>query len=168
MIVAVDVDYRDASVVAAAVGFDAWTDADSALEVVVASDAPPAAYEPGAFYRRELPHLHAVLALVPSPRAIVVDGYVWLAGDAASERPRPGLGAHLYRALGEAVPVIGVAKTAFHGATAIEVVRGASARPLYVTAAGIEPHVAAEAVRAMHGEHRIPTLLKRVDQIARA
>ncbi|NVB81009.1 MAG: endonuclease V [Kofleriaceae bacterium] len=169
MIVAVDVDYRDASVVAAAVGFDAWTDADSAIEVIVTSDAPPAAYEPGAFYRRELPHVHAVLSLlVPPLGAIVVDGYVWLAGDAASESPRPGLGAHLYRALGEAVPVIGVAKTAFAGATAIEVVRGASAKPLYVTSAGIEPQVAAEAVRTMHGEHRIPTLLKRVDQLARA
>lgn len=169
MIVALDVDYRDASVVAAAVGFDAWTDEVAAIEIVVTSDAAPAPYRPGEFYRRELPHLQAALALLAPPLdAIVVDGYVWLAGDASSESPRAGLGAHLFRALGETVPVIGVAKTSFHGATAVDVVRGASARPVHVTAAGIDVQLAAARVHAMHGEHRIPTLLKRVDQLSRA
>jgi deoxyribonuclease V len=171
VIVAVDVDYRTTMVVASAIGFDAWTDEHAAVEVVVTSDAPPAAYEPGQFYRRELPHVRSALALlVPPIEAILVDGYVWLAGDAASTTPppRPGLGAHLYRALGEMIPVIGVAKTSFAGATAVEVVRGTSARPLYVTAVGIDPQVAAEHVRSTHGEYRIPTLLKRTDQLARA
>lgn len=177
MIVAVDVDYRDdprvkdprasadsakGAVVAACVGWADWPDAQTELEVVVRSDAPPAPYEPGRFYLRELPHLQSVLALVPSPVAIVVDGYAWLAPD------RPGLGAHLYDALGGAIPVIGVAKNPFVGAAAIEVLRGTSLRPLYVTAIGIDATVAADGVRAMHGAHRIPTLLGRVDQLARA
>lgn len=162
MIVAVDVDYRDTQVVAAAVGFAGWTDDRTALEVVVTSDAPPAPYEPGRFYRRELPHLRSALALlVPPLTAVIVDGYVWLGAE-------PGLGAHLFTALGQTVPVIGVAKTKFTGALAIEVIRGASARPLYVTAAGIDATRAAQHVLEMHGEHRIPTLLKRVDQLARA
>src|SRR5262245_10181018 len=94
VIVCLDVDYRADSVVAAAVGFAAWTDAAPALELVVKSDGAPAEYEPGQFYRRELPHLLAVLALVvPPPELIVVDGYVWLAPN------RPGLGAHLYDAV---------------------------------------------------------------------
>lgn len=161
MIVAVDVDYRASEVVAAAVGFATWTDERAAIEIVVTSDAPPAPYVPGQFYLRELPHVRAVLALlVPPLTAIVVDGYVWL-GD------QRGLGAHLHDALERGVPVIGVAKTQFAGATAVEVIRGASARPLYVTAAGIDATEAATHVRAMHGEHRVPTLLRRVDQLAR-
>ncbi len=161
MIVCVDVDYRGTEVVAAAVGSAAWTDARAAVEIVVTSDAPPVAYEPGRFYRRELPHLRSVLALVGSPiDAIIVDGYVWLG-------PEMGLGAHLFDALGHATPVIGVAKTMFAGTAAAEVSRGGSARPLYVTAAGIDESVAAAHVSAMHGEHRVPTLLRRVDQLAR-
>jgi deoxyribonuclease V len=162
VIVAVDVDYREAQVVAAAVGFESWTANESVIEVIVTTDAPPAPYEPGKFYLRELPHIRAALALIAQPvTAIIVDGYVWLGKS-------PGLGAHLYDALGQTTPVIGVAKTQFASATAIEVVRGASARPLYVTAAGIDAKMASDHVLAMHGEHRIPTLLRRVDQLARA
>jgi deoxyribonuclease V len=162
VIVALDVDYRAAEVVAAAVGFDHWTAHEAMIEVIVTTDAPPAAYESGKFYLRELPHIRAVLALIVQPvTTIIVDGYVWLGAN-------PGLGAHLYDALGQTTPVIGVAKTQFASATAIEVVRGASTRPLYVTAAGIDARMASEHVLAMHGEHRIPTLLRRVDQLARA
>lgn len=162
MIVAVDVDYRSDAVVAAAVGFAEWTDAHALVEVSVTSDAPPAEYEPGQFYLRELPHVHAVLAgLDARPHVIVVDGFVWLGPD------RRGLGAHLHQALGEAIAVVGVAKNPFTGAQAIEVVRGSSAKPLFVTAAGIDAREAAEHVRHMHGEHRIPTLLRRVDQLCR-
>lgn len=163
MIVCVDVDYREAEVVAAAVGFTRWTDEHAIAEVVVTSDAPPAPYEPGRFYRRELPHLVGVLALLPPPLdAVIVDGYVWLGAG------NPGLGAHLHAALGGATAVIGVAKTAYAGADALEVVRGTSTRPLYVTAVGVDANEAAEHVRTMHGEHRIPTLLRRVDQLCRA
>ncbi len=163
MIVAVDVDYRDDAVVAACVGFTAWTDEHTLLEIVVRSDAPPAPYEPGRFYLRELPHLRSVLALlVPPFDAIIVDGYAWLGPD------RPGLGAHLYEALGGTTPVIGIAKTSFAGAAAIAVARGTSARPLHVTAIGTDANASAEALRAMHGAHRIPTLLGRVDHLARS
>lgn len=64
-------------------------------------------------------------------------------------------------------PVIGVAKTRFAGADAIEVVRGDSARPLYVTAVGIDAAHAARCVTGMAGEFRIPALLQRVDALAR-
>jgi deoxyribonuclease V len=163
VIVAVDVDYRDTAVVAACVGFIAWADEHPLLEVVVRSDAPPVPYEPGRFAMRELPHIRSVIALlVPPLDAIIVDGYAWLGTD------RPGLGAHLYDALGGTTPVIGIAKTSFAGATAIDVVRGTSARPLYVTAVGTDPRAAADGLRAMHGAHRIPTLLGRVDHLARS
>jgi deoxyribonuclease V len=63
--------------------------------------------------------------------------------------------------------VIGVAKSRFEGSSGIAVFRGRSIRPLYVTAAGVEMEKASEKIRMMHGAHRIPTLLKRVDLLAR-
>lgn len=92
-------------------------------------------------------------------RAVIVDGYAWLGAE------RMGLGAHLHAAIG--TPVIGVAKTRFASASAIEVLHGDSASPLFVTAAGCDPAEAAANVRAMDGAFRLPTLLRRVDHLAR-
>ncbi len=64
--------------------------------------------------------------------------------------------------------MIGVAKSAFRTAThAIPVLRGTSARPLYVTAAGMPRTEAASLVRNMAGRHRIPDALRRADTLAR-
>ena len=163
MLACVDVDYRDEGAVAACVLFRDWADEAPAAERVerVARVEP---YEPGQFYRRELPCLLAVLGPVAEGlEAVVIDGYVWL-----RDEDMPGLGGHLYEALGRAVPVVGVAKTRFRSAeVARPVLRGGSGRPLYVTAAGVSADEAARHVRDMHGPHRIPTLLKRVDQLCR-
>jgi deoxyribonuclease V len=121
-----------------------------------------APYRPGGFFERELPALLLVLADVGDLDLVVIDGYVDL--DPAG---RPGLGAHLHKAIG--VPVIGVAKSAFRTAThAIPVRRGAATNPLYVTAAGIAVARAAELVATMAGPHRLPDALRRVDRLARA
>jgi deoxyribonuclease V len=68
------------------------------------------------------------------------------------------------------VPVIGVAKTAFRAAIhAVPVVRGdTAARPLYVTAAGMSRHQAADLVRHMAGRYRLPDALRRADALALA
>lgn len=158
MICCVDVDYQPDRVTTACVGFAAWTDAVAAIEVVVRSSGAAAPYQPGAFYQRELPYLVAALARMPALDVILVDAYVWLGAD------HPGLGWHLHAAL--AVAVVGVAKTRFASADAIEIVRG-STRPLHVTAIGLDATVAAAHVRAMHGEFRIPTLIKLADTLAR-
>jgi deoxyribonuclease V len=122
--------------------------------------AEVAEYEPGAFYRRELPCLRAMLSIGPHADVVVVDGYVWLEGGAA------GLGAHLHAAIGGIV--IGVAKSRFAGAAcAVPVCRGASRLPLYVTAAGASAADAAAWVAGMHGPYRVPTLLRRADALAR-
>lgn len=157
----VDVDYRDACAVAACVVFDAWGDAAPAYERRIVSASAPAAYEPGAFYKRELPYLLAVLEGLDTIDLVVVDGYVWLDGG------RPGLGAHLYEALGRRVAVVGVAKTAFRGATATAIHRGTSKHPLHVGAVGIESALAATGIAGMFGPHRMPTLLTRVDMLSR-
>jgi deoxyribonuclease V len=48
-----------------------------------------------------------------------------------------------------------------------EVTRGHSLSPLYVSAAGMHLSDAMHHIQEMHGEFRIPTLLKRVDQLSR-
>ena len=40
-------------------------------------------------------------------------------------------------------------------------------KALFVTAVGVDANEAADLVREMHGDHRIPTLLKRVDALCR-
>jgi deoxyribonuclease V len=119
-------------------------------------------YRPGEFYLRELPPLRAVLDGVSGLGLLVVDGYADL-----DPGGRPGLGAHAHAEFG--IPVIGVAKSWFRTAThAVPVVRGSSARPLFVTAAGMPAADAADLVRRMAGRYRLPDALRRADLLARA
>ncbi|HWO43176.1 MAG TPA: endonuclease V [Candidatus Eisenbacteria bacterium] len=163
MIACTDVHYGENRAVAACLLFRDWRD-DRPCHEVTRDLECPAAYKPGRFYRRELPALLSVLATLPKmPGAILIDGYVWL-----GDESHAGLGAYLYEALGKTTPVIGVAKTLFREGPAVRVIqRGTSARPLYVTAAGIDVHEAAGRVVELHGSFRIPTLLKRVDRLCR-
>jgi len=164
MIAALDVCYRAVSALAACVLFEEWTsDAPQAEFQELIEKVQP--YESGSFYLRELPCLLKVLShLKVRIEAVIVDGYVWLGPE-----NRPGLGARLYEALDRKTPVIGVAKSPFRGAANAErVLRGKSARPLYVTSTGLDPAEAARNIASMHGSHRIPTLLKRVDRLCRA
>jgi deoxyribonuclease V len=159
--VAADVHYlpcggaRAAAVVAADPAFSRL----AGDRIAVVADVAP--YQPGQFYLRELPPLRAVLGGVIGLSLLVVDGYADLDPDG-----RPGLGA---RACGEfGVPVIGVAKTPFRTAThAIAVLRGTSARPLYVTAATMPRADAASLVWQMTGRHRLPDALRRAGTLAR-
>ncbi|MET4731138.1 deoxyribonuclease V [Lysobacter enzymogenes] len=163
MILATDVHYFGASARAAGVLFADWSDPHAAATLTVDIDQV-ADYEPGAFYRRELPCLAALLArLDAAPDCIVVDGHAWLDGAG-----QPGLGAHLWESLQRRSAVVGVAKTRFVDTPAhAEVLRGGGTRPLYVTAAGLDPAAARAAVARMAGAHRLPDLLKQADRLAR-
>jgi deoxyribonuclease V len=164
MFLATDVHYDDPHDRARAAGvlFAAWEDAAPTAEIVRIHHGL-APYRPGRFYERELPSLLPLIEEAITSHgvtSVIIDGYVDLG-------ERPGLGRHLFEALGGALDVIGVAKTRFAGAQAIEVLRGGSKHPLFVTAAGVDATIAAEGVRRMIGPHRIPSLLKRADQLAR-
>jgi len=118
-------------------------------------------YRPGEFYLRELPPIRTVCRHAGPFALIVVDGYVDL-----DPQGRPGLGAHVHAEFG--APVIGVAKTAYRTAThAAQIRRGQSARPLYITAAGLTIADAAGLVENMAGPFRIPDALRTVDRLAR-
>jgi deoxyribonuclease V len=76
---------------------------------------------------------------------LVVDGYADL-----DPGGRLGLGAHAHAEFG--IPVVGVAKSRFRTAThAVPVVRGSSARPLFLTAAGMPRADGADLARRMAG-----------------
>lgn len=158
----VDVHYaveaRAACIVAAT-----WTDSVAIDETAVSVENVQA-YTSGRFFERELPCVVAALDAVHTDfEVIVVDGYVFLDADGS-----PGLGAHLHSHYRGEHPVVGVAKTPYRGsAFATPVTRGTSLRPLYVTAIGVDVDEAAAHVAAMHGDHRIPTLLRRVDRLSR-
>ena len=161
MIAAFDVYYlENGCVSAAAVLFSDYRDAEP--WAVYTQFLPGAAdYIPGEFYRRELPSILTLLEQINEILdEMVVDGYVML-GD------RPGLGRHLFNSFDGKIPVVGVAKSKFEGAGGTEVFRGGSRHPLYVTSVGVNLEKASERIRTMHGAHRIPTLLKRVDVLAR-
>lgn len=165
MLLAFDTHYSDSQAKTVCLAFEHWQDEHYA-QVYSNISTDIAAYEPGAFYKRELPCILRLLAKLPytSPEAIIIDGFVFLDDDQL-----PGLGAHLYHHLDSKTPVIGVAKTNFAtiGKLKRAVYRGKSKNPLYITAIGLDVDEAAASIAAMHGENRIPTLLKQLDQLTR-
>ena len=163
MLLAFDAHYTDTTTRLAAAVFHDWADPEAA-EIRVWTGGPAAPYQPGEFYKRELPLLLSALAEfdLETVAAVIIDGYVYLDAEG-----RPGLGGHLYRALDERVPVVGVAKSYFRDTNAEPVLRGASGKPLYVTALGIPAETAADFVRSMTGSFRMPDVLGEVDRASK-
>ena len=158
-----DVDYRDGFAIAAGILFDDWSSEQTLLETCVKVDKIEE-YESGKFYKRELPCLLKLIqSLDTLPDIFLVDSFVYL-----DDRMKPGLGAYLYNEFNGKIPVIGVAKTNFKECSnKIELLRGESKSPLFISSAGIDLEKAAEFVSQMHGEFRNPTLLKKVDRLCR-
>lgn len=162
MIIAVDVYYEENRAKSVGVIFQRWEDSKP-LEVITSYTETPHEYETGFFYKRELPCIQELLKLtdINQIHTLVVDGYVYL-----DNEQKPGLGHYVYtNYLGE-IPVIGVAKNAFHNNEALvrKIYRGSSSKPLYITAVGMELEIAAEHIQSMYGEYRFPHLLKLLDK----
>lgn len=161
MIAAFDVKYfDDGSALSAAVVFNGFEDTEP-LSHYTKRIEKVEEYVPGAFYKRELPCIISLLGDIREKiDVIIVDGYVTLGNE-------PGLGAHLKEAIDDKIAVIGAAKSYFEGSNAIKVYRGKSKNPLYVSSAGIGSEEAARLISGMHGENRIPTLLKAADRLTK-
>lgn len=159
---ALDAFYDGGHASAACVVFESWSDGEAvATHRVVVPGVRP--YRPGRFFERELTPLLAVLEESRGQFShIIIDGYVHL------KDGRMKLGAHLHEALPHPVAIIGVAKNPLSMADGFEaVLRGRSAKPLFVSAVGWRLEDAANTITAMHGPFRIPTLLRLADRIAR-
>ena len=163
MILVVDVQYTGNSALTGGILFESWQSADISQKLL-SEDHGIEDYEPGKFYKRELPCILNLLEKHQlSPELIIIDGYVFLDG-----KKEAGLGKYLYDALDGSIPIIGVAKKPFKDISdEYQVYRGKSEKPLYVTCVGIPISEAKERIKSMHGKHRIPTLLKNADQLCR-
>lgn len=163
-IAVLDVAYTAHGAGVACVVAEDWSSPVALSEQAAFMPGTPTSYQPGRFYLRELPLLtRAIALLAPSPRTLLIDAYVWL-----DREGTPGLGARLYEAIGRRMAVVGIAKTPLAGDDwSAKVLRGAGSRPLRVTAAGLALDEAAAAVERMDGAHRLPTLVKRADTLAR-
>lgn len=163
MKLAVDVHFGAEEALAVAVAFDDWGAPEASRSYTTRIPAVEKARR-GAADLRALPCLLQLLrehAL--APELIVIAGFVDLDTDES-----PGLGRHLFQALGGRIPVIGVSKAALPGLPAqFEVFREDEAPPLIVTCVGIDLGAAKARLRAMHGRRRVPTLLKLAARIAK-
>lgn len=140
-------------------------DASESLEERVVKVRKIASTDPDRPFEPVVALLRAALDAVESDvQVAVVRGYVWLDGT-----KQPGVGAHLYQALGESVSVMGVAKERCDEGQpdALEVARGGRSSPLFVTSAGFPPPVVGKLVKAMHGRGRIPWALARAAALSR-
>jgi deoxyribonuclease V len=164
LILATDVHYQGEVGYCAAVIFEEWHSQSFSKDLVVKTEGVQP-YRPGEFFKRELPCITAMLGSIDfGLSCIVVDGYVFLDG-----KSRPGLGKYLYDSLDCAVPIIGVAKSAFDGlCDDFAVLRGQSKRPLYVTSIGCSLDYAKNSIISMSGDFRIPSMLKHADQLCRS
>ena len=160
---ALDVSYRGDLAIASCVVFKEWQDSEP-LDSIRAVTWNPPAYQPGRFYRRELPCLLEVLEKADMALdALVIDGYVHLKAEVGL-----GLGAYLRNSLDNSPVVVGVAKNPLKIADRfVPVYRGKSEKPLFVSAAGCDLEEAANSIARMHGRFRIPTLLTIADRFAR-
>lgn len=133
-------------------------------------------YIPGEFYKRELPGIIKILEKLQKERPdiweqlfiIITDSFVTLK---TIDNEWDGLGAHLKKYLNSIgntkIVVYGVAKSSFGLCDFIstKVFRGQSKNPLYVqTTSGVGGDFI---IKHMHGEYRIPTMLKLVDSLSR-
>ena len=164
MIIATDIHYKETYAKAVCVAFD-WEDT-APEKIYTATIAEVEPYVPGEFYKRELPCILKVLEQVDlkSIEAIIVDGHVFV-----HNNKKYGLGAYLWEALNKKVPIIGVAKKSFIDTEEVStpILRGLSEKPLYVSCIGIAKEVVLEKINLLHGEHRMPTILKLLDVVTK-
>jgi exodeoxyribonuclease-5/deoxyribonuclease V len=161
LILAFDTYYFDNQAKTVCLGFETWN-ATKASTIYSETLEGVADYVPGQFYKRELPCILSLLKQLDTNdiESIVIDGYVYL-----DDERTPGLGGHLYSALHQKVPVIGVAKSNFATLNKLKLplLRGNSANPLYISSVGIDLQMAGQYIAEMAGPYRNPTLLKALD-----
>ncbi|AXT54627.1 endonuclease V [Aquimarina sp. AD1] len=161
MIIAFDTYYYDNKAKTIGVSFNKWEN-NTPIEIYSEIIEGVAEYEPGSFYKREMPCILSLLKKINLDQIdfIIVDGYVILDDDG-----KYGLGGHLYQNLNEKIPIIGVAKSGYDSnkLNSRALLRGESKKPLYISAVGIELDLAFEYIKSMHGNYRMPTLLQIMD-----
>ncbi|MBT2619717.1 endonuclease V [Chryseobacterium sp. ISL-6] len=165
MIYAFDTYYYEEYANTICLAFKDWEDAEETIiysgKTNITSD-----YESGAFYKRELPCILSLLLQIDLKEGdiLLVDGYVTL-----NDEGKIGLGGYLHQTLEEKYPVVGIAKNEFStpDSQRRKIYRGESKTPLFLTSKGMDVDLLKTKIEQMHGSYRIPTLLKKLDQLTR-
>ncbi|AZA54793.1 endonuclease V [Chryseobacterium sp. G0201] len=165
MIYAFDTYYYDDYANTICIAFEDWT-SEKETEIFSEKTEITSDYESGAFYKRELPCILSLLNKIELKEGdiIIVDGYVTLDDDG-----KIGLGGYLYDALEQKYPIIGIAKNGFTTPDSQRraIYRGESKTPLFLTVKGSDVDKMKLNIEKMYGSYRIPTLLKKLDQLTR-
>ncbi len=164
MIFAIDIHYREPNAKAVGVLFN-WQDSKP-QDILIKYIDEVNPYIPGEFYKRELPCILEVLELadLKTIKLIIVDSHVYI-----NDSYKYGLGGYLWEALNKQIPVIGIAKSSFKDAKIVskELYRGNSKKPLFLSSIGINIDEAFDEVKKLHGNFRMPTILKKLDSITK-
>lgn len=154
--------------------FNNWKDTEPLETIVIKkSNTEIFPYISGKFYQRELPPIENLIEELKEKLfdidTFIIDGYVKLKG--YDGKIWNGLGAELYKKLSnygvKNHSVIGVAKSKFGLCSDIcsLLYRGESTSPLWISSLGlINTEKASEYISSMHGDFKIPELLKRLDK----
>ena len=171
MIIAFDTYYYNGYSYTVGGVFESWASSDVSYYVTSKRMCIDAEYKSGELYKRELPSIMQCLSMVNLDNidTIIVDGYVWLSED--GKELTKGLGARLDDSLqhlrNATKNIVGIAKNPYHVKipNCFEIKHGLeSDKPLYVTCSNPDyaEHYSV-LVSRMHGDYRIPTILKLVD-----
>lgn len=171
MIIAFDTYYYEGYSYTVGGVFESWSSSEVSYYVTSKRQCIDAEYKSGELYKRELPCIMQCLSMVNLDNidTIIVDGFVWLSED--GKELTKGLGARLNDAIKNLYKVdkniVGIAKNPYHVEIPIcyRVKHGIeSDKPLYVTCSDTAySEYYAILVNKMHGDYRIPTILKLVD-----
>lgn len=165
MILAFDTYYYENKAKTVCLGFKDWG-VEKSYQIFSETISDIAEYVSGEFYKRELPCILSLLSKIDLKEVnlIIIDGFVFL-----NDENKFGLGAYLYKALNEEIPIIGVAKRDFASIekSRKKIFRGISKNPLFITSIGIDLNLASKKIEEMNGEYRIPSLLKELDKLTK-
>ena len=175
MIVAFDTYYYNGFSYTVGGVFKTWGAKEVSYYVTSKRNCIDAEYKPGELYKRELPCIMQCLDMmnIDEIECIIIDGFVWLSED--GKECTKGLGARLYDAIynkyGAHITIVGVAKNRYHVdiPNCVKIERGLeSKKPLFITCSlEFMTDMWASLIKGMHGDYRIPTILKAVDSKTR-
>jgi deoxyribonuclease V len=165
MVLALDVHYKPGNT-AKSVGFLFNWDDLQPQQTIIEYSSDIEDYVPGEFYKRELPCLLKVIEKVDLSEleAIIIDGYIYV-----DNNGKYGLGGVLWETLNRQIPIIGIGKTSFFSnkETVVEIFRGESKNPLFVSVIGCNLQITAEKIKSMQGNYRNPSILQQLDGITK-
>lgn len=165
MILAFDTYYYENKAKTICLGFKDWNIEEN-YQIYSEIISEVEEYVSGEFYKRELPCILSLLSTIDLKEVdlIIINGFVFL-----NDENKFGLGAYLYKALNEKIPIIEVAKRDFAliEKSRKKIFRGISKNPLFITSIGIDLNLASKKIEEMNGEYRIPSLLKELDKLTK-